>query len=101
MRFRNIPIRNIISEAMNTGGIIIDVRTKAEFDSGHIPLALNVPLDTIKSKNYRLPKSKTLLVYCMHGGSSAVAAKRLFDDGYDVVNAVGGLKQYRGALSRS
>ena len=66
MRFRNIPIRNIISEAMNTGGIIIDVRTKAEFDSGHIPLALNVPLDTIKSKNYRLPKSKTLLVYCMH-----------------------------------
>ena len=55
MRFRNIPIRNIISEAMNTGGIIIDVRTKAEFDSGHIPLALNVPLDTIKSKNYRLP----------------------------------------------
>ena len=47
------------------------------------------------------PKSKTLLVYCMHGGSSAVAAKRLFDDGYDVVNAVGGLKQYKGALSRS
>ena len=38
MRFHNINIRNILSEALNYGGIIVDVRTSEEFAKSHIPM---------------------------------------------------------------
>lgn len=41
MGFTSIPIRNIIHEAVARGGIIVDVRSREEFASGHIPMAIN------------------------------------------------------------
>ena len=49
MRFHNINIRNILSEALNYGGIIVDVRTSEEFAKSHIPMAINLPLEEIQA----------------------------------------------------
>ena len=57
MGFTSIPIRNIIHEAVSRGGIIVDVRTREEFAAGHIPMAINVPLEQIEEGAYSLPKS--------------------------------------------
>lgn len=65
--FTSIPIRNIIHEAVARGGIIVDVRTREEFAAGHIPMAINVPLEQIEEGAYSLPKSKYLIVYCERG----------------------------------
>ncbi len=99
MRFHSIPIRDILKEAVHYGGLIVDVRSSEEFLNGHIPMAINVPIDDIKNGNYSLPKGKHLLLYCKYGGASALASKLLSEAGYQVINTVGGLVQYRGALS--
>lgn len=100
MRFHNINIRNILSEALNDGGIIVDVRSTEDFANSHIPMAINLPLSEIQMGNISLPKNKIILVYCENGGGSTLAAKLLSEKGYRVKNAVGGLKDYRGALTK-
>lgn len=100
MRFHNINIRNILTEALNHGGIIVDVREKEEFLDGHIPMAINLPLGDIRQGNISLPKGKVLIVYCETGGRSTVAASVLWDKGYKVINTVGGLREYKGALTK-
>ena len=52
MRFHNINIRNILSEALNYGGIIVDVRTSEEFAKSHIPMAINLPLEENTGRQY-------------------------------------------------
>ena len=99
MGFTSIPIRNIIREAVARGGIIVDVRDRDEFLEGHIPMAVNIPFELIEAREYTLPKSK-YLVYCAHGVSSMKAALIMSEDGYRVINTVGGLAQYRGPLTR-
>ncbi len=101
MRFHNIPIRNIMQEAVRYGGVIVDVRTEEEFLKGHIPMAVNVPLSDIQSGNHNLPKNKILLTYCQYGGGSALASRILAQAGYKVINTVGGIVQYKGALTKN
>ncbi len=100
MRFHNTSIRNILSEALNYGGIIVDVRNREEFGKCHIPMAINLPLEDIQEGNISLPKGKVILLYCENGGSSALAARILSDKGYRVINTIGGLKEYKGALTK-
>lgn len=100
MRFHNTNIRNILSEALNYGGIIVDVRSKEDFGKSHIPMAINLPLKDIQEGNISLPKGKVILVYCENGGGSALAARILSEKGYRVINTVGGLKEYKGALAK-
>lgn len=100
MGFASIPIRNIMKEAVAKGGIIVDVRSRPEFLEGHIPMAVNVPMEELAAGAYSFPKSKYLLVYCTYGGGSARAARILSQDGYKVINTIGGLVQYRGPLTR-
>ena len=101
MRFHNINIRNILSEARNYVGIIVDVRTSEEFAKSHIPMAINLPLEEIQAGNISLPKGKVILVYCANGGGSTLAAKILTEKGYKVINTVGGISGYRGALTKT
>ena len=100
MRFHNINIRNILYEAMNNGGIIVDVRSREEFTKGHIPMAINLPLEDIQNGIINLPKTRPLLVYCENGGASTMAARILAREGYMVINTIGGISAYRGAITR-
>lgn len=101
MRFHNIPIKDIMSEAIRYGGIIIDIRPERDFLQGHIPLAINVPLQYIQDGRHNLPKNKTLILYCEHGGASALACRILIKEGYRAINTVGGISQYTGALTKT
>ncbi len=55
--------------------VILDVRTKGEFNSGHLNDALNIDIKSasFKEKISRLDKDKTYLVYCRSGKRSKVA----------------------------
>ncbi len=63
-------------------------------------MAVNVPLSDIQSGNHNLPKNKILLTYCQYGGGSALASRILAQAGYKVINTVGGIVQYKGALTK-
>ncbi len=65
--------------------IIVDVRTKEEYDEGHIEGAINIPYDEI-DENTNLDKNKTIMVYCKSGVRSNKAYNTLKELGYDVID---------------
>lgn len=73
------------------GGIIVDVRDRAEFEAGHATGAINLPLgDLPDAALSRFPdKDQVLLVHCLGGGRSAVARRRLKATGYTRVFNLG------------
>lgn len=68
--------------------IIVDVRTKEEYDKLHIKDAINIPLDEI-DETISLDKTKKVLVYCQSGNRSEKAFVSLLNLGYDVYNLGG------------
>lgn len=100
MKFENINIRKLMSVALAVDAIIVDVRPYERFAKGHIPMAVNLPLERIEGGLVTLPKNRVLIVYCDTGGGSTKAAYQLSDMGYQVINCVGGLKNYNGSLTR-
>lgn len=100
MAFEHMNIRQIVTAALSNDAIIIDVRKPESFQKGHIPMAINLPMERIEGKQVTLPKSKTLIVYCDTGGASVLAARVLDDLGYHVINCVGGLRNYNGSLTK-
>lgn len=52
----------------NSQALFVDVRSAKDFESGHIPGALNMPIDSFQQQWNRLPKDKTIVLY--QGGES-------------------------------
>lgn len=100
MAFEHINIRKILGVALSNNAIIVDVRSNEDFLNGHIPMAINVPFDAIEGRRVRLPKGNMLIVYCENGITSMRAARILDELGYEVVNCVGGMKNYNGSLTK-
>lgn len=100
MNFENINIRKLLSMALATDAIIADVRPYERFRNGHIPMAVSLPYERIEQGYVTLPKNRMIIVYCDTGGASTKAAYKLSEMGYQVINCVGGLKNYNGSLTR-
>ena len=83
---------------MNQGAALVDVRSKAEFDSGHILDARHVPQEEIAQAAETLKrfKEKVVIVCCESGMRSGSAARVLQAQGFTkVVNLRGGLQAWR------
>ena len=100
MTFENINIRKIVPTALSKNAIIIDVRKPEDFYKKHIPMSVNLPLEKIRAGLVSFPQNKTLIVYCESGGSSMHAAKLLSEMGYNVINCIGGIKNYNGSVTK-
>ena len=85
-------------EMMDTQEVIIlDVREQAEYDSGHIPGAVLLPVGTIDKTTAAevIPeKDSKVLVYCRSGNRSKTASAALADLGYTNVYEFGGIKTW-------
>jgi rhodanese-related sulfurtransferase len=69
------------------GAIIIDVRTKGEFQGGHIKNAINIPVDSISSNLSKLKnKDKVIITCCASGMRSGSAKSILKSKGYENVH---------------
>jgi rhodanese-related sulfurtransferase len=68
----------------NTRILVIDVRSAQEFATGHIPGAVNIPLEGLarKLEEMKVSKDTTLVTTCEHGGRSSRAALELEKLGY-------------------
>ncbi len=79
-----------LAVAIENQEIIIDVREGWEYESGHVPSALSIPLSTVPDKLSSLPKDKTIWIVCQSGGRSMTAANYLATQGYQAVSVAGG-----------
>ena len=80
--------------------IVLDVRTQAEYNQGHIPGAICVPNETIGTEDIpQLPdKMQLILVYCRSGNRSKQAAQKLADQGYTNIVEFGGILNWPGEI---
>ena len=76
-------------QLVKQGAVILDVRTKAEYQTGHIRGSINIPVDQLANNLSRLPdKQKTVITCCASGIRSASAKNILQANGYkNVYNA--------------
>jgi len=87
-------------EMMVSDVIILDVRTQAEFNEGHIPDSILIPYDEIQDKATSMmpDKSRTILIYCRSGRRSDIAARALIKMGYTSVYDFGGIIDWPGKI---
>lgn len=92
--------------ATDTNAVILDTRTQAEFDRGHIgsnkacgedtlhPI-IHIPVDELRERLKELPRNKKLFVHCATGIRSYIACRILKQHGFTCVNIAGGYTFYQ------
>jgi hydroxyacylglutathione hydrolase len=89
------PVR--VHELVERGEVtVVDVRTCAEFASGHLPAALHIPYTHLRARLGEIPSDRTVVCYCRSGNRSARAAAYLARAGFSVLNMRGGYWPYAG-----
>jgi rhodanese-related sulfurtransferase len=72
--------------------IVIDVRTGDEYENGHIPGSINIPLDELSARMSELSEHSPIVCVCSSGFRSARAAEMLLDADFNTVyNLKGGI----------
>jgi phage shock protein E len=91
--------RTDYAQLIKEGAIIIDVRSKGEFDGGHIKGSVNILLDHLNNSLSRLKdKSKPIITCCASGMRSASAKSLLKSNGYLHVYNGGGWNSLQSKL---
>ncbi len=83
----SVDYKNLVRD----GALILDVRSKGEFESGHIKGAINIPVDQLKNNLAKLKdKQKAIITCCASGMRSSSAKAILQGSGYTNVYNGGG-----------
>lgn len=85
-----------IADLLAAGAVIVDVRSKGEYQSGHLKNSINIPLDTLANQLGKLKMDKPIITCCASGMRSGSARSFLQKKGYKVVNGGSwvGLRKY-------
>ncbi|MCA1552891.1 MAG: MBL fold metallo-hydrolase, partial [Chloroflexi bacterium] len=78
--------------------LVLDVRERGVFASGHVPNARHIPLGQLPTRLGELPREQRIMVMCAGGVRSSSAASLLAREGFaDVINVLGGFDAWREA----
>jgi NADPH-dependent 2,4-dienoyl-CoA reductase/sulfur reductase-like enzyme/rhodanese-related sulfurtransferase len=92
-----------LPESVDEKTVVLDVRTADEFAGGHIPGAVNVPLDQLRESLGKLDRQRPIIAYCQVGQRGYLATRILTQAGFDAANLSGGYVTYchnQGALGQ-
>lgn len=74
---------------------LLDVRTAEEYAGGHIPGAVNIPVDELRPRLGELPRDRQIAAYCQVGQRGYLATRILTQAGFHAANLGGGYRTYR------
>ncbi len=78
---------------LESKALVVDVRTPAEFASGHHPRAVNIPVDEVDRRLAEFgDKKKPVVLYCQSGNRSGRAKQTLEAAGFTAVTNAGGYR---------
>lgn len=80
--YRFAKLDDGLAEKIQNGAIILDVRTKKEYDMGHIEGSTNISLGTIRERYNELDSNRTYITTCSHGLRSVKAENILKEKGF-------------------
>jgi len=81
-------------ELLPDSAVLVDVRDADEFEEGHIPGAINLPLNKLRTRLNELPRDRELWLYCRVGQRGYYATRLLMQHGFNVKNLPGGYLTY-------
>jgi len=82
-------------QLLKDGALLVDVRSREEFDGGHLPGAKNLPVDVLAGRTRELgPKDRPVVVYCRSGARSGRAASLLRAAGFKKVLNLGPMSAF-------
>ncbi|HUM52493.1 MAG TPA: rhodanese-like domain-containing protein [Chitinophagales bacterium] len=85
-------------ELIKSGAQIVDVRTKAEYQQGHIKGSINIPLNNLSNHYASLKKDKPVITCCASGVRSAQGKNILKSNGFTQVYNGGGWMSLQGKI---
>lgn len=89
------------SKAIEQGAQVIDVRTAGEYQLGHLPGAVNVPVDQLQAQAAGWDRNATYLVYCATGARSASAVDIMKSMGFtNIRHFNAGIQAWTGQLEK-
>ena len=93
-----VTVQDLAARVRPGGPQVIDVRGAAEWEAGHLPGILNIPLGSLPDRLGQLSHDRPIVVHCQGGGRSAIAASILRAHGFDhVENLTGGFGAWASA----
>ena len=87
------------AELVKQGAVILDVRSKGEFQGGHIKGSINIPVDTLNNNLNKLKKDNPIITCCASGMRSASAKSILKSNGFKEVYNGGGWSSLQNKLN--
>lgn len=81
-------------ELVREGAFLLDVRTPEEFAEGHLPGAVNIPVQVLDQRMDEVPKDRSVVIYCRSGGRSARATGMLQAKGYKGLYDLGAMSNW-------
>lgn len=96
----NLDAAGFQAKTQEAGVVVLDVRTRGEFNEGHIANAINIDVEseTFLNEISQLDKSKTYAVYCRSGRRSADAIAKMSNEQFvSLVNLKGGVIEWSNA----
>ncbi|MCK8817903.1 thioredoxin domain-containing protein [Natroniella sulfidigena] len=101
-KVENISATEVAQKLNQTKPQIIDVRTKREYQEGHIPNSINIPVTKITDNLDKLAKEEEIITVCASGRRSKKAAKKLVTADYNKVkNMSGGMNAWQGDIIKN
>lgn len=98
--YENMEVKEFAELTADSSVVILDVRKADEYAEGHLKGAIFIDQfqdDFVEQAKAKLPKDKTIAIYCRSGRRSANAAGKLADVGYKCVNLKGGIIAWKEA----
>lgn len=88
-------IPEIHPNEIDDDAVMVDVREQDEWDAGHAPNAVHIPLGELPSRLGELPEdAHTVPIVCRSGNRSGRAVAWLIQQGFDVSNVAGGMQEW-------
>jgi len=94
--FENIDAPEAI-ELASGSAVLVDVRETWEWNAGHAPQAISLPMSQLEDRYTELDQDATLLVICHSGQRSLSVTDALTRAGYTAINVVGGMMAWQAA----
>ncbi|WP_459129265.1 rhodanese-like domain-containing protein [Guggenheimella bovis] len=88
-----------LKELLQDKVVLLDVRTKEEYDEGHIPTAQLSPVESLSRDVKNLDKDTLYIIYCRSGHRSSIAREMLDEVGFQAIDA-GGIMGYKGEIEK-
>src|SRR5215218_2479670 len=92
-QLQSIPcatVADVITRVRTNDVSLLDVRAEGEWNAGHVPNSVNIPVQDLVQRMIEIPRDKQIIVHCQSGARAAIAASLLKARGFDDVSIFSG-----------